>query len=448
MIFGLSIGALIVILITIFLGFYMAWTIGANDVANSMGTVFGSKALSLKKIILIAVVFEFLGAFLVGAHVTKTLKAGIVDPSFFSNGEYFSSDHGLYIFVAGMSAVLLSSSLWVTLATYKSLPISTSQSIVGAVAGFGLACVLLGDIPSEALHLNTLLGISVGWVLSPIFGGLVSFLIFILIKKLIFDSDHPVDRAKKMIPVFIFLVFFILFIASLSGGLKNLQSALEKVLPGTLVNSILCNDLLKTLLAVLVGSIAALVGAVIIRNKVHDQKNQSYDRVEKMFGILLIMTACYVAFAHGANDVANAIGPVAAIMHILTTNEVSTTVEINPLILVLGGLGIVVGVATWGYKVMATIGKKITNITPTRGFTASFGAASSVLICSFLGIPVSTSQIIVGAVIGVGLAGGISAIDMRVVRNIFFTWIVTIPVAGITTGIMFLIIRAIMINLL
>ncbi|MGA1822318.1 MAG: inorganic phosphate transporter [Thermoplasmatota archaeon] len=448
MIFGLSTGALIVLLITILLGFYMAWTIGANDVANSMGTVFGSKSLSLKKIILIAVIFEFLGAFLVGAHVTKTLKAGIVDPTFFSNGEYFSSDHGLYLFIAGMSAVLLSSSLWVTLATYKSLPISTSQSIVGAVTGFGLVCVLVGDIPSRALHLDTLIEISIGWVLSPIFGGLISFLIFILIKKLIFDSDRPVDRAKKLIPIFIFLVFTILVMAGLSGGLKNLQSALEQILPGTMVRIILGDKLLKALLSVLVGLIAALVGTVIIKKKVRDRKNQSYDRVERMFGILLILTACYVAFAHGANDVANAIGPVAAILHILTTNEVSTTVEINPLILILGGLGIVAGVATWGYKVMATIGKKITNITPTRGFTASFGAASSVLICSFLGIPVSTSQIIVGAVIGVGLAGGISAIDMRIVRNIFFTWIVTIPVAGITTGIIFLIIRAIMINIL
>jgi PiT family inorganic phosphate transporter len=444
--FGLSGGLWIVLVITVLLGFYMAWTIGANDVGNSMGTVFGSRTLSFRRIILIAVIFEFLGAFLVGAHVTKTLKSGIVDPTFFSDSVYFPGDQGLYYFVGGMSAVLLAASLWVTLATYRSLPISTSQSLVGAVAGFGAASIIVGDIPPEAINVGTLVQISTGWLFSPVLGGIIAYSIFMTIKRLVFDSMEPVDRSRKIIPLFIFLVFSILVMAGMSGGLKNLRATLDELFPGTNPGEILDDWLVKSLISALIGSLAALAGAVIMRKRLRNLKDQSYERVERMFGILLILTACYVAFAHGANDVANAIGPVAAIIHILFYGEVSTTVEISPLILILGGLGIVVGVATWGHRVMTTIGKKITNITPTRGFSASFGAASSVLLCSFLGIPVSTSQIIVGAVIGVGLARGISAIDLRIVRSIIFTWVVTIPVVGVTTGILYLIIRAIMIN--
>ena len=445
---------LIVIIITIIFGFYMAWTIGANDVANSMGTVFGSGALTLKKAILIAAIFEFMGAFLVGSHVTKTLKSGIVDPNYFSEEGvdgiiYFSGDAGLHVFLAGMLAVLLAASLWVTLATYKSLPISTSQSIVGAVTGFGLISVILGEIPLKAIQGPTLLIISIGWILSPIFGGLMAFMIFRFIRKAIFDVEDTIGRAKNLIPIFIFLVFFIIIFTGISGGLKNLRDTME-VLPisDNIMDLVLNNMLFKLGLAAAIGAIAAIIGKIRLSRSRRKKGEGKYDMVERMFGSLLILTACYVAFAHGANDVANSIGPVAAIWSAARDGTISSTVEIPPVILVLGGAGIVVGISTWGYKVMTTIGKKITRITPTRGFAASFGGATSVLICSFLGIPVSTSQIIVGAVIGVGLAGGITAIDFRVIRNIVTSWVLTIPIAAGTAAALFLLFRGIMLIIL
>ena len=445
---------LIVIIITIIFGFYMAWTIGANDVANSMGTVFGSGALTLKKAVLIAAVFEFLGAFLVGSHVTKTLKSGIVNPNYFSKEgvdgiSYFSGDAGLYVFLAGMLAVLLAASLWVTLATYKSLPISTSQSIVGAVTGFGLISVILGEIPLKAIQGPTLLVISIGWILSPVFGGLMAFMIFRFIRKAIFDVEDTIGRAKKLIPLFIFLVFFIIIFTGISGGLKNLRDTME-VLPisDNVMDLVLDNMLFKLGLAAAIGMIAAIVGRIRLSRSSRRKGEGKYDMVERLFGSLLILTACYVAFAHGANDVANSIGPVAAIWSAARDGTISSTVEIPPVILILGGAGIVVGISTWGYKVMTTIGKKITRITPTRGFAASFGGATSVLICSFLGIPVSTSQIIVGAVIGVGLAGGITAIDFRVIRNIVTSWVLTIPIAAGTAAALFLLFRGIMLIIL
>jgi PiT family inorganic phosphate transporter len=454
--FGISTGMLIILIITIIFGFYMAWTIGANDVANSMGTVFGSGTLSLKKIIIIAAVFEFLGAFLVGAHVTKTIKGGIVDPKFFSpdgvtlsSGEiiyYYSGNTGHYVFIAGMLAVLLSAALWVTLATYKSLPISTSQSIVGAVAGFGIATVFLGEIPLRAMNGWMLLQIGAGWIISPIFGGLLAFFLFFIIRKLIFNAEEPLKRAEQLISVFIFLVFFILIFAAMSGGLKNLEDVLLANFGSYehYIDLLLNNLIARLVIASVIGVVAALVGDIIIRRSKRLKGLESYDRIEAMFGMLLILTACYVCFAHGANDVANAIGPIAAIWCIIFDESLATTVEINPIILVIGGAGIVAGVTTWGYKVMTTVGKKITRITPTRGFSASFGAATSVLLCSMLGIPVSTSQIIVGCVIGVGLAGGLTALDLRVVRNIIVSWVITIPVAAITTIVIYLIFRGIM----
>ncbi|MGA1872119.1 MAG: inorganic phosphate transporter [Thermoplasmatota archaeon] len=445
--FDLTIGELIILLFTVLFGFYMAWTIGANDVANSMGTVFGSGRLSLKRIIIIAAVFEFLGAFLVGAHVTKTLKGGIVDPMYFQDEQFFSGDTGIYIFIAGMLAVLLAASLWVTLATYKSLPISTSQSIVGAVAGFGTVAVLLGDIPLKAMSGETLIEISIGWVLSPVLGGIMSFLVFLLIRKAIFNSSEPEERAQKLISFFIALVFFIIILAGISGGLKNLRETLESILPLTIVDVIFEESWLRVLVVGVLSTVLGVLGGIYVRRSKKLRNLKSVDRVESMFGGLLILTACYVAFAHGANDVANAIGPVAAISQVIFKHEISSSVEIPVWILVLGGAGIVVGVSTWGYKVMNTIGKKITKITPTRGFAASFGAASSVLICSLFGIPVSTSQIIVGAVIGVGLAGGITAIDLRVIRNIIISWVFTIPIAAATTAVLFLVFRIVALNI-
>lgn len=445
--FELTLGGWIILLLTCIFGFYMAWTIGANDVANSMGTVFGSKTLSIKRVILIAVTFEFLGAFLLGSHVTKTLKSGIVDPTPFQDPGMFNGN-GEFIFIAGMLSVLLAAALWVTLATYKSLPISTSQSIVGAVAGFGVVSIIMGDIGGGSLHIYSLAEISVGWILSPVLGGIISFLIFFFIRKIIFESKDPVKRTDRSIILFTFTVIFILVMAGLSGGLKNLRSGLEGIIPGYILYQLMDDMLHKVLLITLISLFITTIYARFFRKRVKKKKLKGIERVESMFGGLLVLTACYVAFAHGANDVANAIGPVAAIAQILVNGTISDTVSIPVWILALGGLGIVVGVSTWGYRVMETIGKKITKITPSRGFSASFGAASSVLVCSLFGIPVSTSQIIVGAVIGVGLGGGINAIDLRVIRNIIVSWVFTIPISAVTTGIIYLVFRAITIQLM
>ncbi|MCK5772350.1 MAG: inorganic phosphate transporter, partial [Thermoplasmata archaeon] len=269
------------------------------------------------------------------------------------------------------------------------------------------------------------------------------------IRKAIFDVEDTIGRAKKLIPLFIFLVFFIIIFTGISGGLKNLRDTME-VLPisDNVMDLVLDNMLFKLGLAAAIGMIAAIVGRIRLSRSSRRKGEGKYDMVERLFGSLLILTACYVAFAHGANDVANSIGPVAAIWSAARDGTISSTVEIPPVILILGGAGIVVGISTWGYKVMTTIGKKITRITPTRGFAASFGGATSVLICSFLGIPVSTSQIIVGAVIGVGLAGGITAIDFRVIRNIVTSWVLTIPIAAGTAAALFLLFRGIMLIIL
>jgi PiT family inorganic phosphate transporter len=322
----------IIFIFTLIVSIYMAWNIGANDAANSMATSYGSGALTLKQIIIIAGVLEFLGAFLFGSRVTKTVGKGIVPIELLDQ----------HIIAIGALAAIFSAGLWITIATYFHLPVSTSHSIVGAMLGFGLAAVSENLIPLESIKWDVLNNIVLSWLLSPITGAILAFLIFSLIKFLILS-------------------------------------------------------------------------------------NMDVERVEHIFKYLQVLTACYVAFAHGSNDVANAVGPVSATFGFS---------EAPSWVLALGGLGIAIGIATWGYRVIETVGKRITELTPTRGFSAEFATATTVLSASYLGMPISTTHTLVGSVLGVGFAGGLASVDLSVVKRIIYSWVLTIPVAaGLTISI-------------
>ena len=394
-------------IIAIVAGFYMAWNIGANDVANAMGTSVGSKALTLKQAVIVAGIFEFAGAVLVGSHVTNTIRKGMVDPAVFSANPD--------VLMLGMLSALLAAAVWLQLATLYGLPVSTTHSIVGAVIGFALIAV-----GASGINWGKVAQIVASWVISPIMGGIIATTSFIFIRNRILDRTHPVDEVKKYAPHLVFFLFTILTLSMVYKGLKNLKLNLP---------------LYEALgVAIVVGILSALVTKYCLRNIERapgDDLKTELSIVERVFRHLQIITACYMAFAHGANDVANAIGPLAAIMSISSTHVVLMKVDVPMWILFLGGTGIIIGLATWGYKVIETVGKKITEMTPSRGFSAEFGAATTVLLCSKMGLPISTTHTLVGSVIGVGMARGLASLDLRVVRIIVYSWFVTLPVAGI-----------------
>jgi PiT family inorganic phosphate transporter len=410
----MGIEEVVILLLAVLIGFYMAWNIGANDVANAMGTCVGSGSLSLKKAIIIAGIFEFLGAVLVGAHVTETIKGGIIPQASFIQTPY--------VFMWGMFAALLASGIFLQIATYYGLPVSTTHSIIGAVAGFGIISVGFMNI-----NWDTIGKIALSWLVSPVAGAIVAFIMFFTIKHKILFSDKPMIQIKKIAPYLIFLIFFILMHSLLYKGLKNLHLNLN------------FNN--ASLIAAGIGIVSAIICYYFIAKMKLRQNEDQIDFVERVFGNLLIITGCYITFAHGANDVANAIGPIAAINSIIINKGIVTeSVAIPIWILIVGGAGIVIGLATWGYKVMETLGKKITELTPTRGFSATFGAATTVLICSKMGMPVSTTHVIVGAIIGVALARGVAALNVNIIKDIFASWIFTIPFTAILTIIIFVII--------
>ncbi len=406
---------------TIAIAFYVAWSIGANDLANSMGTSVGSKALSIRKAIIIAGVFEFLGASLVGIHVTKTLRYGIVDP----NSSVFLSNPFIYVY--GMLAALLAAAIWITISTQFSLPISTTQSIVGSLIGFGVVAAGVSSV-----SWGKIVEIGGSWLLSPIAGMLLAFFVFFIVKKVIFDVEKPFESTKKVIPFFAFVLIVVISF-SIFKGIEDTN------FPRVPLYMVLVISIALGLVAVLVSYI------FMIRYKPKNIKTEydEYKSIEHVFIYLQLITACYVAFAHGANDVANAIGPLAAIIDILESGTMVAGVGVPIWLIILGAIGIIVGLGTWGHKVIYTIGHKITEITPTRGFSAEFSTALVVLICSRFGLPISTSQVLVGSVIGVGLAKGIFAVDLKVIKSIFTSWFLTVPVSAITTAGIFICLRAI-----
>ncbi len=403
--------------VSVVIGLYVAWNIGANDLANAMGTSVGAGSLTLRQAVLLAAVFEFLGAVLVGAHVTETVRKGIVDPMNFSFEPYK--------FVYGMFSALLATGIWLQIATFLGMPVSTTHSIVGAIMGFGIAASGLGSIKWFKI-----LSIVISWVVSPIVGGLISYLIFILIRKKILTDMHPGKMAHKLAPFLTFLVVIVVFLSFLYKGLRNLH-----------LDFPFWQALLVWIVAGLVGSLT--VGS-IVRVRARNITG-GYLKTENTFTYLQITTACSEAFAHGSNDVANAIGPIAAIIAVCSTGAISIEVEVPIEVLVLGGIGIIVGLGTWGYRVIETVGKKITEMTPSRGFSAEYGATITILLCSRMGLPVSTTHTLVGSVVGIGFARGIAAIDFRVIRNIVLSWLITLPItaalAALSYSIMLVVLR-------
>jgi PiT family inorganic phosphate transporter len=400
-------GTAMVIMAMIF-GLFMTWGVGANDLANAMATSVGSGAVSVKQVIVIAIIFEFLGAVLAGGHVTKTIRKGIIDPTPIINNPE--------ILVFGMLAALLAAGFWLMFASTKGWPVSTSHSIVGAIVGFAIV-----GIGPEAVNWNKIIKVVISWVISPAMGGIIAYLLVISTRKLILDSDTPLKNAKKYAPAYVFLVAFIISLVTMFKGLKHLN--LDLAIWGSLGVS------------VCFGIIISVVGWLLTRrieeNTYSDQTFQ-FASVEKVFTPMMLFTACSMAFAHGSNDVANGIGPLAAVVSIVNSGgEVLQKSELPLWILLLGGGGIILGLVTLGYRVMLTVGKKITELTPSRAFCAQLAAASTVVIASRTGMPVSTTHILVGSVLGVGLARGLGALDLRVVLNIVISWVVTLPAGGI-----------------
>jgi len=385
------------------LALYMAWAIGANDVANAMGTSVGSGALTIAGAIVVAAVFEFSGAFLAGGHVTDTVRKGMLDM------ELVSPDTLKY----GMLAALASAGTLLVGATRYGLPVSTTHAIVGAIVGFG--AVAIGP---AAVNWGKVGQIVASWLTSPLLSGVMAFVLFQFTRAVVLDKDDPIKQVRKVGPFFFFYVFFIIGLVTLFKGLKNLNLDLD--LPQALAGSFA------------LGLLGAAIG-VFFLNRVEGEAvpGRRFSGVERVFVVLQVLTACAVAFAHGSNDVANAIGPLAAVVSVIQGGgEIMDKAPVAPWMLAIGGLGIVVGLATWGYRVMETVGKKITELTPSRGFAAELAAATTIVLASRFGIPVSTTHTLVGAVLGVGLARGIGAIDLRVVGNIIVSWIATLPIAA------------------
>jgi len=401
-------------------GLFMAWGIGANDVANAMGTSVGSGAITIKQAVIIAAIFEFAGAFLAGGQVTKTIRKGIID------AELLSGTPDLLIF--GMLAALLAAGIWLFVASRHGWPVSTTHSIVGAIVGF--AAVGIGV---DAVKWGKVGSIVMSWVVSPAIAGIISYWLFRSVQKFILNTDDPLANAKKYVPVYIFMAGFIIALVTMFKGLKHVGLDLT--------------TLQSYSMAVLVGLIIMVLGIIAIRRiKIDPSADRDFHfaNVEKVFAVLMVVTACGMAFAHGSNDVANAIGPVAAIISIVDSGGQIGQKSILPVwVLLLGGGGIVAGLLMYGRRVIATVGKHITDLTPSRGFACELSAATTVVIASGTGLPISTTHTLVGAVLGVGLARGIGALNMNVVRTIFLSWIVTLPAGAIMSIVFFFTLKGI-----
>ncbi len=407
------------IILAVIFGFFMAWGIGANDVANAMGTSVGSKALTFVQAIIVAAIFEAAGSLLAGGQVTDTIRSHIIDVHVLSG----SPD----VLIYGMLASLLAAGTWLVIATFFGWPVSTTHSIIGAVIGFGV--VVLGP---KAIYWHQTIDIGLSWILTPIISGIMAYLLFRSVQKFIFNASDPIKNAKRYVPWYIFLVAFVISLVTLLNGLKHIGLKL------TPMDSIW--------LAILISLIISFIGGLFLRRiptqKVDAEGQINYQTLEKIFGVLMIFTACAMAFAHGSNDVANAIGPLAAVVGIVKSGgEIMAKSQIPLWIMVLGAAGIVSGLAMYGHRVIRTIGSNITQLTPSRGFAAQLATATTVVIASGAGLPISTTQTLVGAVLGVGFARGMGALNLGVIRNIFMSWIITLPAGAIFAIIYYYIIR-------
>ncbi|MCH9634231.1 MAG: hypothetical protein S4CHLAM7_09760 [Chlamydiae bacterium] len=468
------------LVISLIFGVYMTWNIGANDVANAMGTSVGSKALTLTKAVILAAILEFAGAFLIGDNVSETIQNGILNTSLFLDKPL--------ILALGMIASLLGTGIWLQLASYFGWPVSTTHTIIGSLFGFGI--VVAG---ASAIHWNEIYYIVISWILSPLLGATISYIVFHFIQKKILYSPNPLKAAKRLAPLFVFITFFAFGLGIFLNGMPKLHLNF--------------NFVPAIFLSISLGAVAALIGILILNRKKtppfedHSAKHQidfqvirglnksikhlrrtemyatgelqstvshmltnlsaashdtrkkldlhvqsrEHSQVEKIFSVLQILSACFVAFAHGGNDVANAIGPLAAVISILKTGSIVMQPGIPLWLLAVGGGGIVVGLMTWGWRVIETVGKKITDLTPTRGFAAEISAALVILLASRLGLPISTTHTLVGAVLGIGLARGIGALNLRILKDIVGAWVITIPAGALFTIVVFYILKGIFI---
>ena len=402
-------------------GLFMAWGIGANDVANAMATSVGSRALTIYQAVLIAAIFEFLGAFLAGGEVTATIRKGIIDVSSIADRPE--------LLVIGMLASLLAAGLWLLVASTLGWPVSTTHSIVGAIVGFAVV-----GIGFDVVDWGRIGQIVSSWVVSPVLAGTIGFLLFMSVQKLILSTEDPFKNAKRYVPYYIFLAGFIVALVTLFKGLKHLGLGLSAEQ--------------NYVYAFIVAVVLTLMGKYFISrirlDPALDEKFH-FTNVERVFGVLMIFTACAMAFAHGSNDVANAVGPVAAVVSIVQSGgDVGSKSALSVWILLLGGVGIVVGLLMYGRRVMNTVGNEITELTPSRGFAATLAAATTVVLASGTGLPISTTHTLVGAVLGVGLARGMSALNLKVVRNIFMSWLITLPAGAILAIAFFYLFRAVL----
>ncbi|WP_109077203.1 inorganic phosphate transporter [Aggregatibacter kilianii] len=412
-------GSLLIIITAIF-GFFMAFGVGANDVSNAMGTSVGSGTITAKQAIFIAMIFEAAGAYLAGGEVTETIKSGIIDTMEFVNEPQ--------VLVFGMMASLFASGAWLLIASKMGWPVSTTHSIIGAIIGF--ACVTVGPHAVDWSNIKNIVG---SWFVTPVVAGLLAYAIFISTQKLIFDTESPLKNAQKYGPYYMGLTVFILCIVTLTKGLKHVGLNLT--------------GSENFLISFAISAVSIIYSYFYFRSarfKLKMRQNREFGGVEKVFSILMLMTACAMAFAHGSNDVANAIGPLSAVVAIIESGgQIANNVPLAWWILPLGAAGIVVGLVVMGYKVMATIGTGITDLTPSRGFAAQFATAMTVVVASGTGLPISTTQTLVGAVLGIGFARGIAAINLTVIRNIVVSWVVTLPAGALFSVIIYYLLKAI-----
>ncbi len=449
-------------------GFYMLWNIGANDVANAIGTSVGSGSLTMKKAIFVAAVFEFLGASFFGSHVSKTIQGGLIDSTDFITNPY--------TIVIGMLSALLATSICLQGANLKGWPISTTHAIVGAIVGFG---VIAGGM--DAVNWGIIGTIASSWIISPVASAITAFLFFKIVQRYILFAKYPVLAAKRLFPIFVFIVTFTFFTTIFSDRFEGEHSyfyafsisfflgliafiaikywrpsplddqeeisvhqqkldSLQEALKNLKLAQLFASEYESSEFQRLVDKTKMLTREVRKKTNIRSPLTHDYNVVEKLVSFLQVLSACCVAFGHGANDVANAVGPVAAIFKILYSPDTLSQASPIPFwLLVFGGIGIVIGLATFGWRVIETIGKKITELTPTRGFCAEFGAAATILIASKIGMPISTTHCLVGAVLGVGFARGLAALNLSMIRDIGFSWLITVPSSALLSMLIFLI---------
>ncbi len=407
-------GTLLLILACV-VGFFMAWGVGANDVANAMGTSVGSKALTLAQALVVAAIFEFLGAYLAGGSVTDTISKGIIDPNI------PALQHHPELLVFGMISSLFATAIWLITASKLGWPVSTTHSIIGAIIGFATI-----NISPSVVHWGELTSVIGSWIFTPVIAGCISFLVFSSIQKFILSTNAPFKMAQRYLPFYMFLLTFILAIITITSGFRHIGIHLDNQ------STFLCSAIF--------GVICAVIAKIILVRLKEDRRENdkfAYSSVERLFGYMMIFTACSMAFAHGSNDVANAVGPLATVVSIIKKGTVDAQTILPQWVLILGGIGIVAGLATYGYKVIATIGNSIMELTPSRGFSAEISAATTVILASGLGLPISTTQTLVGAVLGVGMARGIAALNLRVIGTIFVSWVITLPAGAVLSVIIF-----------